>query len=106
VKVRAEVLCYKSACRGIESQIRTLGFRIPSSRSMALRSTQPLTKMSTRNFPGGQRGDRRVKLTTFPPSVSQLSRRCGILDTSHTYGPSRPVTWTALPFRYVQSIGS
>jgi hypothetical protein len=26
----------------------------PSSRIMALRSTQPLTEMSTRNFPGGK----------------------------------------------------
>jgi hypothetical protein len=26
----------------------------PSSRTMALGSTQPLTKMSTRNFPGGK----------------------------------------------------
>jgi hypothetical protein len=27
----------------------------PSSRTMALESTQPLTEMSTRNIPGGQR---------------------------------------------------
>jgi hypothetical protein len=27
----------------------------PSSRTMALGSTQPLTKMSTRNLPGGKR---------------------------------------------------
>jgi hypothetical protein len=27
----------------------------PSSRTMALRSTQTLTKMSTRNFPGGKK---------------------------------------------------
>jgi hypothetical protein len=27
----------------------------PSSRTMALESTQPLTKMSTRNFPGGKK---------------------------------------------------
>jgi hypothetical protein len=27
----------------------------PSSRTMALRSTQPLTGMSTRNFPGGKK---------------------------------------------------
>jgi hypothetical protein len=42
---------------------------------MALGSTQPLTEMSTRNFPGGWvKGDRRVMLTTLPPSVSRLSR--------------------------------
>jgi hypothetical protein len=27
----------------------------PTSRTMALRSTQPLTEMSTRNFPGGKK---------------------------------------------------
>jgi hypothetical protein len=36
----------------------------PSSRTMALGSTQPLTEMSTRNFPGGIKSDRRVGLTT------------------------------------------
>jgi hypothetical protein len=48
----------------------------PSSRTMALGSTQPLTEMSTRDLPGGK------KRPALPPSVCRMSSKCESLNLS------------------------
>jgi hypothetical protein len=67
----------------------------PSSCTISLGVSQPLTEMNTGNFLGVN-GGRRLKQTILQPRVSQLSRKCGNLDVSQRYWSPRPVTEIAL----------
>jgi hypothetical protein len=64
-----------------------------SGRTMALESTQPLTEMSTRLFPGGK-GGRCVRLTTLPPSCAVVMKS-GNLNFLEPSGPLQAHKGTA-----------
>jgi hypothetical protein len=61
---------------------------------MALRSTQPLTEMSTRNLPGGK--GRPVHGADNLTGICEPTVwKCGSLEVSQPYGPSWPVKGTS-----------
>jgi hypothetical protein len=78
---------------------RRIRVRLQKGATDLLGFTQLLTGMSTRHrkksFLGVKSG-RRVRLTVIPPSVSRVSRQCGMLNISRTYRPPRAVTGIAL----------
>jgi hypothetical protein len=65
---------------------------------MALGSTQPLTEMSTRNLPGCKVRPARKADNFIANCEPIVSRKCGSLEVSKSYGPLRSVTGMALHF--------
>jgi hypothetical protein len=69
----------------VPDEVDFLNLPNPSSRTMALGSTQPLKEISTRNLPRVKSG-RRVGLTILPPSVSRMSENVGASTSRNPKG--------------------
>jgi hypothetical protein len=65
----------------VPDEIDFFNLRNPSSRTMALGSTQPLSGISTRNLPGGKK-----RLTNLQPSMSLMSENVGASNTRNRKG--------------------
>jgi hypothetical protein len=65
----------------VPSEVDFFNLPNPSSRTMALVSTQPLTEMCTRNFPGGKKRPER-RTDNFATNYETNVWKCGSLNLS------------------------
>jgi hypothetical protein len=64
----------------VQDEVNFFSIPNPSSHTVAMGSTQPLTELSTSNLPAGK------KLTPLPPSVSRMSENMGASTSRDSKG--------------------
>jgi hypothetical protein len=96
----AEALYYKPEGRGFESRRGDFFFNSPnpSSRTMAPQFDSASNTNDYQKCSWGVKGCQPAHKSDNLTAICELSRKCGSLDVSQPYGPSRPVTGIALPF--------
>jgi hypothetical protein len=85
---------HSTASRRVAGSIGSLILPNPSSRTMALGTTQPLTRISSRHLPGGT-----GRPASEADDLTSMSSKCGRLDVPHRCGPPRPRTIFNLKYR-------
>ena len=94
-----KVLCYISECHWFDPRWCHSNLSLtlnPSVRTMALRSTQPLTEISTRSISVGDKRGRCVRLKTLPPSCAVVMKS-GNRNFLEPSGPLQACKGTVLP---------